>query len=98
MQNAVLTLRGRHAWAHDYDPGRAVTAAFQALPGTSFVVNGARPNADSALVSAGGDMTWSNGFSAGGDLRGRIRRPCDQPCRQGRRPLRVVNGTPWPGS
>ena len=62
-QTGVLTLLSRLAWAHDYDTSRGVTAAFQALPGTSFVVNGARPNADSALVSTGADMKWSNGFS-----------------------------------
>ena len=42
MQDGVLTLRGRAAWAHDYNPNRAVTAIFQTLPGASFVVNGAR--------------------------------------------------------
>jgi uncharacterized protein with beta-barrel porin domain len=62
-QDAVLTLHSRAAWAHDYDPGRAVTALFQALPGANFVVNGARPDADSALVSAGAEMKWPNGFS-----------------------------------
>ena len=62
-QTGALTLRSRLAWAHDYDPSRAVTATFQALPGASFVVNGARPNADSALVSTGAEMKWSNGFS-----------------------------------
>jgi uncharacterized protein with beta-barrel porin domain len=51
-QDGVLTPRSRLAWAHDYDPNRTVTAIFQALPGASFVVNGARPDADSALVSA----------------------------------------------
>lgn len=63
MQDAVLTLRGRAAWAHDYNPDRAVTAVFQALPGASFVVNGARGNPDAALVSAGAEMKWLNGFS-----------------------------------
>lgn len=63
MQNGVLTLRGRAAWAHDYNPGRAVTALFQTLPGTSFVVNGARVDADSALVSGSAEMKWLSGFS-----------------------------------
>jgi autotransporter-associated beta strand protein len=63
MQNGVLTLRGRAAWAHDYNPNRAVTALFQTLPGTSFVVNGARVDADSALVSGGAEMKWLSGFS-----------------------------------
>ena len=70
MQDAVLTLRGRAAWAHDYDPNRAVTALFQALPGTSFVVNGARPDADSALVSAGAEMKWLSGFSLAATFEG----------------------------
>jgi len=41
MQDGILTLRGRLAWAHDYDPDRAIGATFQTLPGASFVVNGA---------------------------------------------------------
>ena len=63
MQDAVLTLRGRAAWAHDYNPDRSVTALFQALPGASFVVNGARGDPDAALVSAGAELKWLNGFS-----------------------------------
>jgi uncharacterized protein with beta-barrel porin domain len=70
MVDAVLTLRGRAAWAHDYDPNRAVTAIFQALPGASFVVNGARPDPDSALVSAGAEMKWLNGFSLAATFEG----------------------------
>jgi uncharacterized protein with beta-barrel porin domain len=70
MPDGVLTLRSRAAWAHDYDPNRAVTAIFQALPGASFVVNGARPNADSALVSASAERKWLNGFSIAGVFEG----------------------------
>lgn len=70
MQNGVLTLRGRAAWAHDYNPGRAVTALFQTLPGTSFVVNGARVDADSALLSASAEMKWLSGFSVAGTFDG----------------------------
>ncbi|WP_271611410.1 autotransporter domain-containing protein [Bradyrhizobium sp. CCBAU 21360] len=70
MQNGVLTLRGRAAWAHDYNPDRAVTALFQTLPGTSFVVNGARVDADSALVSASAEMKWLSGFSIAGTFDG----------------------------
>ncbi|RXH08734.1 autotransporter domain-containing protein [Bradyrhizobium guangzhouense] len=70
MQNGVLTLRGRAAWAHDYNPSRAVTALFQTLPGTSFVANGARVDADSALVSASAEMKWLNGFSIAGTFDG----------------------------
>jgi len=70
MQNGVLTLRGRAAWAHDYNPSRAVTALFQTLPGTSFVVNGARVDADSALLSASAEMKWLSGFSVAGTFDG----------------------------
>ncbi|WP_234679595.1 autotransporter domain-containing protein [Bradyrhizobium monzae] len=70
MQNGVLTLRGRAAWAHDYNPSRAVTALFQTLPGSNFVVNGARADADSALVSASAEMKWLNGFSVAGTFDG----------------------------
>lgn len=70
MQDAMLTLRGRAAWAHDYNPDRSVTALFQSLPGTSFVVNGARGDPDAALVSAGAEVKWLNGFSLAGTFEG----------------------------
>ena len=87
MQDAMLTLRGRAAWAHDYNPDRAVTALFQALPGASFVVNGARGDPDAALVSAGAEVKWLNGFSLAGNVRGRILRQHHELCRQGRRQI-----------
>ncbi|MDI1265612.1 MAG: autotransporter domain-containing protein, partial [bacterium] len=70
LQGAMLTLRGRAAWAHDYNPDRTVTTLFQALPGTAFVVNGARGNADAALVSTGAEVKWLNGFSLAGTFEG----------------------------
>lgn len=70
VRDAVLTLRGRAAWAHDYNPDRTVTALFQALPGASFVVNGARPDANSAVVSAGAEMKWLNGLSLAATFTG----------------------------
>ena len=70
MQNAVLTLRGRAAWAHDFNPDRAVGATFQALPGASFVVNGARQASDSALTTASAEMKWMNGWSTAGTFEG----------------------------
>jgi outer membrane autotransporter protein len=70
MQNGVLTLRGRAAWAHDFNPDRIVAATFQALPGASFVVSGARPAADSALTTASAEMKWLNGWSAAASFEG----------------------------
>jgi uncharacterized protein with beta-barrel porin domain len=40
MQNGIFTLRGRAAWAHDFNTDRAIAPTFQTLPGASFVVNG----------------------------------------------------------
>jgi fibronectin-binding autotransporter adhesin len=70
VQDGIFTLRGRAAWAHDYNSDRAVTAVFQTLPGASFVVNGARGNPDGALVSAGAEMKWLNGFSLAATFEG----------------------------
>jgi hypothetical protein len=49
-QDGIFTLRGRVAWAHDFNPDRNIGATFQTLPGVSFVVNGAAQASDSALV------------------------------------------------
>jgi uncharacterized protein with beta-barrel porin domain len=70
MQNGVLTLRGRAAWAHDFDPNRAIGATFQTLPGASFVVNGATQAKDSALTTASAEMKWLNGWSAAATFEG----------------------------
>jgi uncharacterized protein with beta-barrel porin domain len=64
MQDAILTLRSRFAWAHDFNPDRNIAATFQTLPGASFVVNGAVQARDSALTSASVEMKWLNGWSA----------------------------------
>jgi autotransporter-associated beta strand protein len=70
VQNGVLTLRSRLAWAHDFSPTRAVAATFQALPGASFVVNGAAQASDSALTTASAEMNWTNGWSAAATFEG----------------------------
>jgi uncharacterized protein with beta-barrel porin domain len=70
MQDGALTLRGRLAWAHDYDPNRSIGATFQTLPGASFVVNGAAQASDSALVTASVEKNWRNGWSAAATFEG----------------------------
>ena len=70
LATGVMTLRGRLAWAHDYDPNRAIAATFQALPGASFVVNGAALAPDSALTTASLEMKWLNGWSASATFEG----------------------------
>ncbi len=66
----LLTLRGRLAWAHDYNPDRTAAAVFQALPGSAFVVNGATQARDSALTTASAQMNWMNGWSASATFEG----------------------------
>ena len=65
-----VTLRGRLAWAHDFDPDRNIAATFQTLPGASFVVNGAAQAHDSALTTASAEMKWMNGWSAAATFEG----------------------------
>ncbi|HMF26296.1 MAG TPA: autotransporter outer membrane beta-barrel domain-containing protein [Pseudolabrys sp.] len=62
-QNAVLALRGRVAWAHDWVSDPTLTPLFQALPGASFIVNGATLPRNSALASAGGELRLANGVT-----------------------------------
>ena len=69
-QDGVLMLRTRFAWAHGFDPRRSVAATFQALPGASFVVNGAAQAHESALTTASLEMKWNNGWSAGATFEG----------------------------
>lgn len=61
----TLVLRGRAAWAHDWLTGADVSSVFQALPTTSFLVNGAKTAPDSALVSAGAELKLLKGLSFG---------------------------------
>ncbi len=70
LDGAMLTLRGRAAWAHDFNPDRAVTATFQTLPGASFITNGAALASDSALTTASAEVRWLNGWSVAGTFEG----------------------------
>ena len=56
LNGLPLILRSRLAWAHDWVSNPALTAVFQALPGGSFVVNGAALPANSALASVGAEL------------------------------------------
>jgi autotransporter-associated beta strand protein len=58
---AALTLRARVAWAHDWVSDPTLVALFQTLPGASFIVNGATPAKNSALVSQGAELRLANG-------------------------------------
>ncbi len=70
MPGAVLTLRGRAAWAHDFNTDRSIAATFQTLPGASFVANGAAQSADKALTTASAEVKWMSGFSIAAAFEG----------------------------
>jgi autotransporter-associated beta strand protein len=63
MTDSVLTLRGRAAWAHDFNTIREIGATFQTLPGASFFVNGAAQAHDAVLAATSAEMNWVNGWS-----------------------------------
>ncbi|TFV73198.1 autotransporter domain-containing protein [Bradyrhizobium frederickii] len=68
--DTALTLRGRLAYAHDWVSDPALSAVFQTLPGASFVVNGATPAKDNALISAGADLHLARGITLSAKLDG----------------------------
>ncbi|WP_090702520.1 MULTISPECIES: autotransporter domain-containing protein [unclassified Beijerinckia] len=70
MGDATLTLRSRLAWAHDFNPDRSISASFLNLPASGFIVNGAAQARNAALVSAGAEMKWHNGWSIAGSFEG----------------------------
>jgi uncharacterized protein with beta-barrel porin domain len=70
MPDSILTLRGRFAWAHDYNTDRSIGATFQTLPGASFVVNGAAQSPDKALTTASAEVKWRSGLSLAATFEG----------------------------
>jgi uncharacterized protein with beta-barrel porin domain len=68
--DALLTLRGRAAWAHDFNSDRNIAATFQTLPGASFVVNGAAQAHDAALTTASAEMKFISGISLAATFEG----------------------------
>lgn len=70
LAEGVFALNSRAAWAHDSNTERSATPTFQSLPGATFTVNGAKPAANGALLSAGAKMVWANGFSVSANFDG----------------------------
>jgi autotransporter-associated beta strand protein len=70
LADAIVTLRGRAAWAHNFNTDRSISALFQTLPASGFTVFGASPARDSALVTASAETKWLNGFSVAATFEG----------------------------
>ncbi len=70
LSGMPLALRGRLAWAHDWINNPALGAVFQALPGSSFTVNGAAPPKNSALTTAAAELHLTASWSLTGKFDG----------------------------
>jgi autotransporter-associated beta strand protein len=60
---SALNLFGRLAWAHDWQGDPDLTATFQSLPAASFVVNGAKPAPDQALITTGAEWRFAKNWT-----------------------------------
>ena len=96
--NAVLTLRARLAWAHDWVSDPTLAAVFQTLPGASFIVNGATPAKNSALASGRHRASPRQRRLAARQIRRRVRPPLLHLCRHRDGALRVVSSSVTLGS
>ena len=70
MQTGALTLRGRFAWVHDFNPDGATSALFQMPPGPGFALNGAVQAPDAALAATSAELRLSTGWLAALTLQG----------------------------
>jgi uncharacterized protein with beta-barrel porin domain len=66
----ALKLYARAAWTHDFNNLGTTVALFQSIPGSSFVINGARPAPDGAIATIGGQYSLSGGWSIGAKFDG----------------------------
>ena len=62
-ESAILTLRDRAAWVHEFATDRSITALFQTLPTAAFTVLGASPAPDAVLLSGRADLAFRNNVS-----------------------------------
>jgi hypothetical protein len=63
---AIVSLRGRTAWAHDNWSDLRYTPTFLSLPGSSWTETGAPPARDLLLASAVAEVSFRNGISLAG--------------------------------
>jgi Autotransporter beta-domain len=56
--DAAAVLFGRAAWAHDWQNDLHAAPTFLTLPTASFIVNGAKPAADLAVVTRAPSCAW----------------------------------------
>ena len=91
---AVLAMRARLAWAHDWVSDPVLGAVFQTLPGAGFIVNGATPAQNSALASAGVRTSARQRRLGARQVRRRVCVALDHVWRHWDFPIQVVRSLP----
>jgi uncharacterized protein with beta-barrel porin domain len=74
---SVVTLSNQFALSFASDNSTNVRSELGLRGDKSFTVNGARPAADGALVTAGAEMKWRNGWALAGTFEGEFSRTTD---------------------
>jgi outer membrane autotransporter protein len=72
-----VALIGRAAWARNWQSDPNLTATFIGLPSATFVVGGAAAPKNLALVTAGAEWGWRNGWSILAKFDGELARGYD---------------------
>lgn len=72
FDGGTVALRMRGAWAHDFGTNNEIDAAFQAIAGSDFTIEGATPERDSLLVSAGLGIGLESGMFVSGSAGGKL--------------------------
>lgn len=73
-EDTTVLLRLRGAWARELSSSTTLSASFQSVAGTSFILDGAKPHRDSLLVSASAEFRMRGNFYVGGSVNGRLAR------------------------
>ncbi|HSR78162.1 MAG TPA: autotransporter-associated beta strand repeat-containing protein [Xanthobacteraceae bacterium] len=69
--NVLVTAFGRAAWAHDWEDTPQATATFVGLaPIATFIVNGAKPADNLAVMTAGAEIRMASGWALMGKFDG----------------------------
>jgi uncharacterized protein with beta-barrel porin domain len=76
-QDGTVALIGRAAFARNWQSDPNLTATFIGLPSASFVVGGAAAPKNLALVTAGAEWGWRNGWSVLAKLDGELAKGYD---------------------
>ena len=75
--DSSVALIGRAAWARNWQSDPNLTATFIGLPSATFVVGGAAAPKNLALVTAGAEWGWRNGWSILAKFDGELARGYD---------------------